>query len=650
VLASQAYGYDGNGNVTSQAAGGLLPSTQVTYTYDEASRLVSSVSGTTTTSYGYDGDGNLTQDGPATSSYNGQDQVTSSTSSSGTTAYSYDLDGSLASQSGPGGTTAFTSDAFGQMITAGGETDGYDALGRLVTSATSSATTPVAYAGTGQQVASDGTGAYAYGPSGSQTSAKAAGGAGYQVLADQHGDITATFSPSATASTLAGWATYTPWGTATVNGAMPQAGYQGDYTDATTGLVHMGARWYNPSTGSFTTADTIAGSPLSSTVDGNPYAYTSGNPLSETDPTGHLCQADDISCYVVAVGAAGGAAAAPEIIAAAAPWAAAFAVGFGIGYGIGSAINYFDSPSPGSIPGSTFQQIASAVAGGYDPESSWNPAPATCTTGCGVNYNFGTGSSGSPGGGTGAGACTPITCPPTPPPPPPPPPQNPYAAGLAFPTSPPGSLTNTPLITKIMQGLSSIASLFAHGHGMTEKVPGHNEAPDGTQPKVRVNPANQDKNSPQPATAGGSAGAASGNGGGSCAEQGPVEAMLYGGRPGEGLPGSEGVPIEGRPSITDLENLTVKYGVEFAVTYRLGSGPGGAGGQYFLYSGDISSVRVPTAADSMLIYHTHPRGTQYPSAADRNLLGLLGDLGSPQRVSCIIPVGTGRAVPFRGSE
>src|SRR5271167_1261009 len=75
-------------------------------------------------------------------------------------------------------------------------------------------------------------------------------------------------------------------------------------------------------------------------------------------------------------------------------------------------------------------------------------------------------------------------------------------AGLAFPTSPPGSLTSTPLITKIMQGLSSIASLFAHGNGITGKATGHNEATDGTQPKVRVNPANQDNNSPQPAAAG----------------------------------------------------------------------------------------------------------------------------------------------------
>lgn len=54
-------------------------------------------------------------------------------------------------------------------------------------------------------------------------------------------------------------------------------------------------------------------------------------------------------------------------------------------------------------------------------------------------------------------------------------------------------------------------------------------------------------------------------------EQGPVGNLLYGGRPGEGLPGPAGVPLEGRPSIAELENLTAKHGVEFGVTYKLGA-------------------------------------------------------------------------------
>jgi hypothetical protein len=49
----------------------------------------------------------------------------------------------------------------------------------------------------------------------------------------------------------------------------------------------MGARWYDPATGGFTSSDTINGSPVPSTADGNPYAYTYGNPLTQTDRTGH---------------------------------------------------------------------------------------------------------------------------------------------------------------------------------------------------------------------------------------------------------------------------------------------------------------------------------------------------------------------------
>jgi len=529
ALASEQYGYDNDGNVTSQQTGGLLPATQVAYTYDEASRLTSSVSGGTTTSYGYDADGNLTQDGSTTSAYNGQDQVTSSTSSSGTTSYSYDPDGSLASQSGPAGTTAYTSDAFGQMITAGGESYGYDALGRLITSATSSATTSMAYAGTSEQIASDGTDLYAYDPSGNETSAQAAGGTGYQVLTDQHGDVTATFSPSATASTLAGWATYTPWGTATVNGAMPPIGYQGDYTDGATGLVHMGARWYDPSTGAFTSNDTLNGTPLPSTADGNPYAYTDGNPLTNVDPTGHSIgswldsnvvdplkegaeelqtvaeEADGIASeYIPYAGDALVPDAGPTLLDLAAPYVAAFAVGFIVGYAIGTEIRRFTSSSPSTEPSS-----------GAGPQPFIGPIAEN--PGGGAPPNLGVG----PGTGTGGnvGTCTPIICPPILPPPPPPPPQNPYAAGLIFPTPAPGSLTNTPLITKILQGLSSIATLFGHNEGIHEKVTEHNAAPDGTKPndKIHPNSKNQEDDSPEPAAAG----AAGGNmSGGSCSPPG----------------------------------------------------------------------------------------------------------------------------------
>jgi len=54
--------------------------------------------------------------------------------------------------------------------------------------------------------------------------------------------------------------------------------------DPNTGLVYLGARWYDPATGQFTSAD-----PLEA-ITGQPYAYTGDNPIDATDPTGlQLC-------------------------------------------------------------------------------------------------------------------------------------------------------------------------------------------------------------------------------------------------------------------------------------------------------------------------------------------------------------------------
>lgn len=120
---------------------------------------------------------------------------------------------------------------------------------------------------------------------------------------------------------------------------------------------------------------------------------------------------------------------------------------------------------------------------------------------------------------------------------------------------------------------------------------------------------------------------------------GPITRLLYGARKGEGLPGFAGVAIERRPSVGELENLTIKHGVEFAVVYKLGPGPKGAGGQYFLYSGQAGSVRIPVTGDSILVYHTHPRGIRSPSDADRAILESFEMAGSPMRSSQIVPVG-----------
>ena len=87
---------------------------------------------------------------------------------------------------------------------------------------------------------------------------------------------------------------YDPFGAITKSsgGTQSAVGFQGQFTDAATGDVNMGARWYNPSGGSFRGRDTMFGS-LSSPSTLNRYSYVSNNPLNLTDPTGHWACGDD---------------------------------------------------------------------------------------------------------------------------------------------------------------------------------------------------------------------------------------------------------------------------------------------------------------------------------------------------------------------
>ncbi len=79
-------------------------------------------------------------------------------------------------------------------------------------------------------------------------------------------------------------------------------GYTGQMYDARSGLVNMGARWYSPSVGRFTTPDTYAGTwtqPLTQ----NPYLYVGDNPVNFTDPTGHTAYAGTITLSASATSA-----------------------------------------------------------------------------------------------------------------------------------------------------------------------------------------------------------------------------------------------------------------------------------------------------------------------------------------------------------
>ena len=129
-------------------------------------------------------------------------------------------------------------------------------------------------------------------PSGSLIKYYAAGGmalglntardsSGISYLAsDGLGSVSEALSPSGSAT---GAQLCSPYGGVRYSsGTMPTAkGFTGQYSDAaSSGLDYYGARYYDPTLGQFTSADT-ANDEL------NRYGYVKGNPETATDPTGH---------------------------------------------------------------------------------------------------------------------------------------------------------------------------------------------------------------------------------------------------------------------------------------------------------------------------------------------------------------------------
>jgi RHS repeat-associated protein len=62
--------------------------------------------------------------------------------------------------------------------------------------------------------------------------------------------------------------------------------FTGHINDAETGLIYMGARYYDAALGRFISADTIIAS-LANPQSLNRYSYVYNNPINGTDPTGH---------------------------------------------------------------------------------------------------------------------------------------------------------------------------------------------------------------------------------------------------------------------------------------------------------------------------------------------------------------------------
>lgn len=307
---SVAYGltlaYDSLGRVDPKTENIQGSTTTIDYDYDSAGRLWKETpTGFSAVTYGYDASGN--KNGNRTSAtyppsypssgapfanqsrtYDAQDRISSA-------GYSFDADGQLVSATVSGVTYTYVWDDFGKLIqvtsTAGLDVRyTYDGLGRRVSRSKLNAPTEerryLYDEGSRLLAVYDGSGTllqqfvYATGRHvpdlmiQSNTTV-------FHLLTDQVGSVRRVVS---TAGSPAQQTDYDAWGrikSDSVPGFQP-FGFAGGLYDKDTGLVQMGARWYDPVVGRFVKKDPI----LFGGGQVNLYAYVGNDPVNRKDPSG----------------------------------------------------------------------------------------------------------------------------------------------------------------------------------------------------------------------------------------------------------------------------------------------------------------------------------------------------------------------------
>ena len=305
------YGRDSAGRIkqkTETVTGGASPgTTTTTYTYDANERLWTATTGTTTTTWVYDSNGNrTTRNGVVVATFDPQDRLLTYVSPiNGASTYTYTNNGDLQTRSSPvTGQFTYTYDLFGRLI-------GVNAAGVQVTYVNDGVGRRVGrYVGAiGQQFLYDGdkvvaeldangnlVSVFVYGlkPNVPDYMIRIGSNPGtYRILSDSLGSVRMVVNASTGA--IAQQISYDEWGNVTsvpIDIANPTYytwvgfqpfGYAGGLFDRATGLVHFGARDYDPDTGRWTRKDPIG-------FDGrdtNLYRYVDDDPINNVDTSGH---------------------------------------------------------------------------------------------------------------------------------------------------------------------------------------------------------------------------------------------------------------------------------------------------------------------------------------------------------------------------
>lgn len=313
--------YDGVGNVTSVQTTLPAGTDNQKFCYDEQNRLTwagatgtpgcggTLTAGTLTAaqyqqSYSYDILGRMTTGPAGNSTYGDSSHLHAATSTSTGYGASYDAAGNMICRA-PTSATTCSGTPTGQQMTynAAGILDSwqdqptptktvnylYDGEGTRVALQVSNGgtTTTTAYIDDIEEVQTGGsTSTTTFYYAGSMRIAQAVNGVFTYLANDRLGSPVAVFNANgvAVAQQL-----YGPYGaTRYSSGAMPtDIGFTGQHADAITGLDYYESRYYDPTVGQFTSADTALPESGYNPWGLSRYAYVQGNPETLTDPDGH---------------------------------------------------------------------------------------------------------------------------------------------------------------------------------------------------------------------------------------------------------------------------------------------------------------------------------------------------------------------------
>lgn len=290
VLAALGYTRDAATQLTAQNPTGL-PDGPQTYTYTKLGQLASVTAGGTTSAFAMDPAGNPTLVGGTQQTFDAAGQLCWSTATpaanpnctappAGATGYTYDgLGNRTKTTPATGAASTYTYDQANRLTTAatpvGSASYTYNGVGLRTSKTVGTITTRFTW--DGENLISDGSTSYLYGPGGLPIEQIGTAGT-FWYFHDQLGNTRALVNA---AGQVSGTYAYSPYGQVSSHtGTDTPLQYGQGYTDTETGFVYLISRYYDPATALFLTVDPVVDSTA------KPYSYAVGNPVNANDPTG----------------------------------------------------------------------------------------------------------------------------------------------------------------------------------------------------------------------------------------------------------------------------------------------------------------------------------------------------------------------------